>query len=132
VRRPTVALLLACAALAGCGDNGPTDADQVRATVQSFGNATAAKDYKQMCDGLLAPKLVQEIEATGLACDAALAKGLGDVKDPKLTIGTVTVNGLSATADVRTSATGQPPSRDTLKLTKVSGSWRVASLGDDK
>ena len=38
-------------------------------------------------------------------------------------------NGNSATADVRTSAAGQEPSRDTLKLTKVGGRWRIASLG---
>jgi hypothetical protein len=129
VRHPFVALLLACAALAGCGDSGPTDAEQVRATVDSFRVATAAKDYQKLCDELLAPALVKQVEAAGLPCESALREGLGDVKDPKLTIGKVTVDGLTATADVRTSAAGQDPSHDTLKLTKVGDRWRIASLG---
>ncbi len=51
------------------------------------------------------------------------------MKDPKVTIGQVTVSGDSATADVATSAAGEEPSRDTLKLTKIGGRWRIASLG---
>ena len=128
VRRPLVALVAAALALGGCG-SGPSDAEQVRSTVLAFGRATTAKNYQKMCDQLLAPRLVDKIKQAGLPCEVALQKGLGDVKDPKLTIGRIAVNGDSATADVRTSARGQPPSRDTLKLTKVGGRWKIASLG---
>lgn len=128
VRRPLVALVVAATALAGCGD-GPSDEQQVRTAVQAFGDATAAKDYQRLCDRLLAPRLVDKIKQAGLPCEVALQKGLGDVEDPKLTIGKIAVDGDSATADVRTSARGQPPSRDTLKLTKVGGRWKIASLG---
>ena len=128
VRRPLVALVAAALALGGCG-SGPSDADQVRSAVLAFGRATAAKDYQRLCDELLAPRLVDEIKQAGLPCEAALQKGLGDVKDPKLTLGRVAVEGDSATADVRTSARGQQPARATLKLTKVGGRWRIASLG---
>jgi hypothetical protein len=51
------------------------------------------------------------------------------VRDPRLSIGQVTVHGDTATAEVRTSAAGQQPSRDTLQLQRVRGSWRIASLG---
>jgi hypothetical protein len=128
VRRPLVALAAAALALGGCG-SGPSDEQQVRATVLAFGRATAAKDYRRLCDRLLAPRLVAEIRSSGLPCEAALQKGLGNVEDPKLTLGRITVDGDSATADGRTSARGQPPSRDKLKLTKVGGRWRIASLG---
>jgi hypothetical protein len=128
VRRPLVALAAAALALGGCG-SGPSDEQQVRSTVLAFGRATAGKDYQRMCDDLLAPRLVDKIKQAGLPCEVALQKGLGGVKDPKLTIGRIAVNGDSATADVRTSARGQPPSRDTLKLTKVGGRWKIASLG---
>src|SRR3954449_11767431 len=117
VRRPLVALAAAAFALAGCGD-GPSDEEQVRAAVQAFSEATAAKDYQRLCDDLLAPKLIEKIKQAGLPCEVALERGLGDVKDPKLTLGKGPVTGESATADIRTSAAGQPPSRDTLKLTK--------------
>ena len=128
VRRLFVALL-AGAALAGCGSSGPTDEQQVRETVDAFSKATAAKDYDKLCKQLLAPKLLEQVEQAGLPCEVALSKGLGDVKEPRITVGEITVNGNSATADVRTSAAGQEPSRDTLKLTKVGGRWRIASLG---
>jgi hypothetical protein len=127
VRRPLVALATALA-LGGCG-GGPTDTDQVRSAVLAFGRATASKDYARLCDDLLAPKLVEQVKSAGLSCEAALEQGLGAVRDPKLTIGRITVDGASARVQVRTSAQGQPPSQDTLKLTKVGGRWRIASLG---
>jgi hypothetical protein len=125
---PLVALLLACAALAGCG-GGPTDEEQVRKTVDAFSKATAAKDYGTLCKRLLAPKLLEQVRSAGLPCEVALSRGLGAVKDPKLTIGQIRVDGDAATADVRTSAAGEQPSRDTLELTKIGGRWRIASLG---
>jgi hypothetical protein len=127
VRRPLVALATALA-LGGCG-GGPTDTDQVRSAVVAFGRATAAKDYARLCDELLAPKLVEQVKSAGLSCEAALKQGLGGVEDPKLTIGRITVDGAAARVQVRTSARGQAPSQDTLKLTKVGDRWRIASLG---
>jgi hypothetical protein len=127
VRRLFVALL-AGVALAGCG-GGPTEEEQVRDTVDAFSKATAAKDYDKLCKQLLAPKLFEQIEQAGLPCEVALSKGLGEVKDPKVTVGAITVNGDAATADIRTSASGEEPSRDTLKLSKIGGRWRITSLG---
>jgi hypothetical protein len=128
VRRPLVALAAAALALCGCG-SGPSDPEQVRSTVLAFGQATAAKDYGRLCDRLLAPRLVQKLKAVGLPCEVALQKGLGDVRDPKLTVGRIAVDGDSARADVRTSARGQAPARATLELRKVGGRWKIASLG---
>ncbi len=128
VRLRRVALALACAALTGCG-GGPSDADQVRAVVKAFAAATAAKDYQRLCDDLLAPALVQQVVNRGLPCEVALQQGLGDVRSPQLTLGAIVVKGDTATADVRTTAAGQPPSRDTIRLQRVRGKWRIASLG---
>jgi hypothetical protein len=127
VRRP-LAALGAVFALGGCG-GGPPDTDQVRSAVLAFGRATAAKDYARLCDDVLAPKLVEQVKSAGLSCEAALEQGLGAVQDPKLTIGRITVDGDSARVQVRTSARGQSPSQDTLKLARVGGRWRIASLG---
>jgi hypothetical protein len=122
---PVLALVL----LAGCGDAGPTPEEQVRTTVSDFGRATAAKDYATLCERLLAPKLVEQVTAIGLSCEAALERGLGSVRDPHLTIGRVQVDGDQASAEIRTSAAGQQPSKDTLRLVNVNGSWRISSLG---
>jgi hypothetical protein len=127
VRRPLAALLAPAALLCACG-GGPSDTDRVHEVVAAFGQATAAKDYQRLCDKLLAPKLVGEVEQQGLPCEVALKEGLGDVKAPKLTIGQIEVKGDSATADVRSTAAGEAPSRDTLKLVRVNDAWYIASL----
>ena len=122
---PALVLLV----LVGCGDAGPTPEEQVRTTVSEFGQATAAKDYKTMCGRLLAPDLIADVEQIGLPCEQALKQGLDQVRDPRLTIGAVKIDGDSATAEVRTSAAGEEPSKDTLKLVNINGTWKVASLG---
>jgi hypothetical protein len=122
---PALALLI----LAGCGEQGPTPEEQVRATITEFGRATAAKDYTALCDRILAPALIEEVESIGLPCERALEQGLGEVEDPRLTIGRVEVREDEASAEVRTSAAGEEPSQDTLRLVNLDGVWKISSLG---
>jgi hypothetical protein len=122
---PALALLI----LAGCGAQGPTPEEQVRSTVTEFGRATAAKDYQTLCDRLLAPSLVEEVESIGLPCEVALRQGLGEVREPRLTIGRVEVKEDKASAEIRTSAAGEEPSKDTLELVNLDGTWKISSLG---
>ncbi len=128
MRLPVVAGLLACALLLGCGESGPSDEQQVRQTVSDFGRATSAKDYQALCDRIFAPQLVDELKQVGLPCEVAMQQSLKDVKDPKLTIGKITLTEQGATAEVRSSATGQAPSQDTLELVRVDEAWRISSL----
>lgn len=125
--RRAAAWMLAAALLAGCG--GPTDDEQVRSVVDQLGKATAAKDYQALCDHILAPKLIEQVKQIGLPCEVALQRGLGDVKNPKLTVGKIAVKDDTATAEIRTVADGQAPSRDTLELVRVKDDWRISSLG---
>jgi hypothetical protein len=127
VRYPAPALVLLV--LAGCGDQGPTPEQAVRSTVTEFGRATAAKDYQTLCDRLLAPSLVEEVESIGLPCEVALRQGLGEVRDPRLTIGRVEIRDDHASAEIRTSAAGEKPSRDRLELVNLDGTWKISSLG---
>jgi hypothetical protein len=122
-------LVLVALLVAGCGDQGPTPEEQVRSAVAEFGRATAAKDYQTLCDDLLSPTLIDDVEAVGLPCEVALREGLADVREPRLTIGRIQIEGERATAEVSTAAAGQRPSRDTLRLESVSGVWKIASLG---
>ena len=124
-----VLLLLACAcALAGCGERGPTDEERIRSTLAAFQRATADRDYQAMCTRILAAELVATVKQIGLPCEVALEKGFEDVRDPQISVGTVTVDGTKATAEVRSSAAGQDPSEDTVELVKVGDDWRIASL----
>ena len=122
---PALVLLI----LAGCGESGPTPEEQVRSTVAEFGRATAAKDYAALCDRLLAPELIEEVESIGLPCERALRRGLGDVEDPRLTIGRIEIRDNEASAEIRTSAAGEEPSQDMLRLVNVNGVWKISSLG---
>ena len=92
VRRPLAALLVLGAGVSACG-GGPSDAERVHAAVEAFGRATAAKDYQRLCDRVLAPELVEEVESSGLPCEVALQQGLGEVEAPTLTIGRIEVYG---------------------------------------
>jgi hypothetical protein len=124
-------LALACASASGCGESEPSDEEQISQTVTTFARSVEAKDYKTICDRVLAPKLIEEVEQIGLPCEVALEKGFEDVRDPRLTVGAITVTEDGATAQVRSSAAGQTPSEDTLELVRVGDGWRIASLGAD-
>ena len=119
---------LACALiLAACG-TGPSEEEQVRDTVTELGRATAAKDFQALCDRILAPSLVDELREVGLPCEVALQQALGDVREPRLTIGQITIDGDRARAEVRTSAAGQRPSQDVVELVRVEDDWRISAL----
>ena len=126
--RRVAAAALATVALGGCGETEPSNEEQVRSTLTAFSRATAAKDYQAMCDRLLAPALIADLKKIGLPCEIALQQGLGDVRRPRLIVGQVTIKGKSAVAEVRTSAEGQAPSKDTVELVRIDGGWRIASL----
>jgi hypothetical protein len=126
--------ILALAALAlvfpGCGgDDAPAPDAQVRETLRTFATAVEKRDYQTLCDKVFAPKLLQGLQSIGLPCEIAMRTSLGEVDDPKLTVGEVTVSGRTATAQVKTSAAGQAPSTDTLELEKLAAGWRVSALG---
>jgi hypothetical protein len=130
VRRALAAAALAAALVAGCG-SGPSAQEQVRDTLDELGRATAAKDYQALCDEVFAPKLVEKLQQVGLPCEIAMQRSFEDVQNPRLTIGKITVakDEKSATAEVRSSASGQAPSQDTVELVPVDDGWRVSSLG---
>lgn len=126
-----LALAVAVAvSLASCGSDPPKSSPEaeVRAVLTEFGRASAGKDYEALCGRVLAPALVDRLSAIGLPCPVALRQGLGEVRNPQLRVGKVEVDGNAATAQVRTSAAGQAPSRDTIGLVKVAEGWRVSSL----
>jgi hypothetical protein len=116
---------LAIAVAAGCGRS---DDQKVRDTLATFQRATAAKDYDKLCSDVLAKQLVDRLSAVGLPCAVALQRGLGSVTSPRLDVQRVRVRDDVALAQVRTSAAGQAPSTDTIRLVRQGDDWRVATL----
>ena len=124
--RSLTVVLLACAALvAACG--GDDEAD-VRQTLNAFADATAKKDYQRLCDDLLSPELIEKIRKVNLPCEVALRTGFEDVERPRIEVKAVRIDGDTASARVRSTAANQEPSEDVVRLVKVDGEWRVASL----
>lgn len=123
--------VLACLALAGCGTREPSDEEQIRATLSALADATRDKDYGRLCDEVFARDLLDGIARIGLPCELAMRQAYEDVEDPRLTIGEVAIDGETATAQVRSSAKGQQPSRDVVTLVEGEQGWRVSSLGED-
>ena len=109
---------------------GPNDSEAVSETLESYAAATRDKDYQTICDELYAKDLVDRVRAAGLPCEVALRTGLEDRQNPRLTVLGVEVNGDQALARVRSTAGGEVPSTDLVRLVKEDGDWRVASLSE--
>ncbi|MDQ3675962.1 MAG: hypothetical protein M3401_04020, partial [Actinomycetota bacterium] len=126
--RPAVTLLACVAlvlALAACGQSEP---EQVEETMQAFATAIAEEDYTGLCDDILAGELVEGVSSVGLDCPVALGLALEEVKAPRLELMDIDIEDDEALVRVRTTAEGQQPSEDAVRLVKQDGDWRVASL----
>ena len=125
--RATATLALGALAVAGCG-GGESEEDRVRSTLRAYAAATAQRDVQALCDRILAPDLVRKTGEAGLPCEVALQRGLADVRNPTLRVDSVKITDRRALAKVHTEAADQPPSDDTVLLTKVGEDWRIAAL----
>jgi Putative lumazine-binding len=128
-RRTSAVLAVAAAAgllVAGCGKS---DDEKVRDTLARFEQATAKKDYETLCDDVLSSAVVQRIRAVGLPCPLALQRSVfATVLQPSIDVEQVKVRGDTALARVTTTAVGQRPSHDTIRLVKQGDDWRISSL----
>jgi hypothetical protein len=127
-RRRAAAVLAVIACGAAAGGCGKSDEDEVRGTLARFEQATEKRDYKTLCDDVFADQLVQRLRAVGLPCPLALQRGLGSVLQPSITVQQVKVRGDTALAQITSTAVGQRPSHDTIRLVKQGSDWRVAAL----
>jgi hypothetical protein len=127
-----IEVLCAALALGGCGPAlggcGASANDQVRAKVQQFGKAVKSRDYKALCDDVLAPSLVAHLTLNRISCEQAMRVGLARVRDPTLSIGEVTVIGKTASVITLSMALGQQSSLDTIGLVETAHGWRISSL----
>ena len=128
MRAPAVLAVTIALLVAGCGEDEPTPEQEVRTVLTTFATAAEKRDYETICTRVLAPRLLNGLRQISLPCEVALEKSLGRVREPRLTVGAVTVKGSTATAEVRTSAAGQAPSSDTVRLDRVGGAWKVSDL----
>lgn len=118
-------LLLATLALAGCGTS---ERDQVKAKVLQLARASASRDYRVLCEQVLAPSLVRHLTANGISCQRGMQVALAAVSQPTVSVGRVTVDGNQASAITLSFATGQQASLATVELVRTGAGWRVWSV----
>jgi len=133
----SIALAAACAAtLPACSKKEdapkPDEGQQVQATLARFAAASAKRDYTAVCRDLLADALTTKIRSVGVPCESVIRTGLSEVEQPTLTVTSVQVQGSTATATVRSTAKGQKPSTDLVRLVKERGGWRLSSLAEPR
>jgi len=121
-------LLALAGVLAVCGCGTKVTSDSPRAVVQRYGQASAARDYQEICDHLIAPILIRTVERVGLPCEIAFQRGLSGVQRPHLEVGAVKLFGNAAYVNVRSSALNQTPSDDWIHLVKTASGWRIEAL----
>lgn len=127
-------MLLLGVLAAGCGGGGSGPpkpisgpAKEVAQVVERLESATAKRDYVTICDDLLAGSTRQQ--AGGSECSAVLAARARGIRRPRIAIEGITIGGSQALVRVRTTAVGQAPVEDTIRLVREHGRYRIASLG---
>ena len=131
--RPVAVTAAVAAVLAGCGDGdsevrpieGP--AKEAADVIARFERATAEQDFVTICSDLFA-RAVRE-RAGGERCAEVLEERGRRVRRPDIAIERIEISGRRATVRVTTTADGQARVRDTIRLVRENGRYRIAALG---
>lgn len=102
---------------------------EIVAAIAAFGDATANKDYKALCNEILS----KEAAKIGGNCVETFKKTGEALKDFKVTIKAVEVDpdGKNATANVAVTSNVSPePQTQALSLTQEGGEWKIQILGN--
>jgi hypothetical protein len=133
VKWVTVACSLALAGLPGCslGDDDEPEpaAGTVRAvegTLERLERAIARGDWQEVCDDLFTASARRR--AGGDTCPRMLRSDAEGLRRPRIEILEIEVEGPRAEVQVRSSARGQRPLADVIRLSRERGSYRVDSL----
>jgi hypothetical protein len=95
--------------------------------VERLERATAAGEYRVICDELFTPAARER--AGGRDCARLLRSSAREIERPSIEIRAIGVEDGRATVDVRTRTAGQPPVDDSLTLRRGGGEWRIEGLG---
>jgi len=104
------------------------DGNEVRNTLDRFAQASRDKDYQALCDDLLATSLVEKLRTQDQPCEVVMRIGLSDVQNPTLEVKKVELDGDKATAQIHTTAAGQPDADTKILLVHEDAGWRISSL----
>jgi hypothetical protein len=113
------------------GDSGPpavsgTPKEAVD-VVESFRHALGARDFARICDELYT---VEAREAAGGDdCQSVLAQETAKLRNPQVKILGLSVNRAGAIVSVQASVGGQRAVKDTIRLVRQGGRFKIANAG---
>jgi hypothetical protein len=131
--RPLALLLVAAGLATGCGAAATNSSTgfagpktDVAKAVEDLESAARKSDEGKICTSVFATALVKTLATAGQSCTQAVSHALDDSDTFDLTVKSVTVEGSTATAVVKSK---RKSTEDTFQLVKESGRWKIASLG---
>jgi hypothetical protein len=95
--------------------------------IQRLQSATRRHDFQTICDDLLAASTRRQ--AGGADCPAVLGERAKGVRRPRIVVRSIEVGGNTAVARVQTTAVGQAPTNDVIRLVREGDRFRISSLG---
>jgi hypothetical protein len=135
MKRVALALLLT-AAVAGCGTQSQSssadkfknrDQKAVAQKIEDLESAGKRGKADDICSDILAKSLVAQLDRAGTSCGSEMKKAIDDANEFNLTVENVTVNGTTATAEVKQ---GDKGPTETMQFTKENGQWRATALSN--
>ncbi|MGO9955191.1 MAG: hypothetical protein ACLP50_04335 [Solirubrobacteraceae bacterium] len=104
----------------------------MRAKLEQYAHAVAARQPRTICRAILAPELVTRLEGAGITCVEAMSIYVDGVDDPALSVTEITVKGRRASAVVLATARGQVSSLEAVQLVDTNAGWRLTSLASPR
>jgi hypothetical protein len=95
--------------------------------IEALQGALRRHEFQVICDNLLSAS--ERRQAGGAACPRILAQSAGDLRRPRIVIERIQLGKDRAVVTVRTTAEGQAPAGDVVRLVRERGHFRIASLG---
>lgn len=126
-------MLLAAAALAGCGGDDPEDIEEA---IRGWAKASNDRDAKAFCNDYVTQEFAERVSgATGdnarEQCEKLFAVTRPGLRVTILEVRDIEIDGDEATAVVRRQTTGSGPSDQLFRLEKEDGEFRISSSGED-
>jgi hypothetical protein len=133
-----VGLALILLVVAGCGAQSSSssvdrfkDSNQraVAQKVEDLESAGKRGKPDDICSKILAQSLVSQLDAAGTDCATEMQKAIDDANEFSLDVLKVTVQGNTATAEVKQGTKGPT---ETMQFTREKNDWRATSLSEKK
>jgi hypothetical protein len=128
----TAALCTLVVALASCGGGDDDGGDagglarEASAVIEQLERSIAAGEFERICSELLSSEVRRQ--AGGGECPAMLERTSAGVKRPRIEVKEIRIEGATAAVDVVTVAQGEARAKDTIRLVREAGGYRISSL----